>query len=235
MNFVPSTQPIHSEKKEDKKKSVNSANDSVSELEAHLRTIRSRLQSLSSAGCSDINVLLPIQDQLIKLENENKKDGVWCGDVSDDNIPAGQGQLDELLSACHNIVDTIKIRSETPYLVDPSLQPVCDSLVQIRNQLCKLWMETLNNRRNPKIYNGELQHYQHLLNELEMENKPSSLVWETKDSATDKGVLNGQATLNEVLEKSHFIIEKIRLFLENKGMDYKNKNQAQVKEHKTNK
>ena len=39
--------------------------------------------------------------QLVQLETEHKKDGVWCGDLRSGIIPRGQAVLNELLERAH--------------------------------------------------------------------------------------------------------------------------------------
>jgi len=58
---------------------------------------------LSAATITDTSQLHPMQQQLVMLERNNKKDGIWGGHLSSGDIPAGQASLNDLLERAHAV------------------------------------------------------------------------------------------------------------------------------------
>lgn len=63
---------------------------------------------LHSSKVKDLNQLREYQDRLLEIENTNKMNGIWCGNLERGIVPAGQAIMNELFDECHDIIEQIQ-------------------------------------------------------------------------------------------------------------------------------
>jgi hypothetical protein len=84
-------------------------------LYKEMKFIKSKLANFEAKPTltsSDQRQFLRYAGMLVKLENQYKKEGVWCGDLKMNKIPAGQGVIQDLFEALHDLVRNITVRQE---------------------------------------------------------------------------------------------------------------------------
>jgi len=73
-----------------------------------LCNLHGELVHLKSCKIKDLNKLHEYQSSLLSIENKNKVNGIWCGNLEIGNIPAGQAIMNELFDECHDIIEQIQ-------------------------------------------------------------------------------------------------------------------------------
>jgi len=74
-----------------------------------LEKVKKHLE-LSAATITDASQLHHMQQQLVMLETNNKKNGIWGGKLSSGDIPTGQAVLNDLLERTHAVEAAIAAR-----------------------------------------------------------------------------------------------------------------------------
>lgn len=84
--------------------------DRLKPLWGTLQKMYNELRDLRRKGGYTAEHLIPYQDKLREIENNNTKSGVFGGEVG--NVPSGQARLSSMLHRCYRLVHSMLTTTE---------------------------------------------------------------------------------------------------------------------------